>query len=443
MKRLLIPFVAVLALSACSKVVPAAEEQDGPAISFQVASYAAGTKADDKPPVSLAEEFDRFHTYAIFHATDPDADANQWFMEDEEVLATGTYPNITKWAPALPYYWPKTGNISFYSYAGTRHPDVWPTPETEESENSSIMFQFGSTSIDGETIIIRGIPELGKAEADPNAGSDAQAGETGADAAPEILPADNILIADRVYRYTGNVARYLVDPISPPEGVPTLFRHMLAKVRFQVVLDASDCDENTTWTLEVPEQKLLSVNNEGALYVDYPGVEDLYNWNQLLPLSDAGVRWQTVTRMENPNYQDITTDGFVLTATGERVPAVDAPEEELNNVIAVPLVDREPVCLRECVVIPQWYDHLIFNFHCDLVSTYTNEDGSTEVIRETLRIPSNPRITATMGIFTGGARARWERNHIYTYRITVKPNGEILFDPAEQSWVTEAFEYIY
>lgn len=450
MKKLLIPFVALLALAACSKVNPMAEESEGQTISFQVAGYAAGTKANE----SLAKEFTSFHTYGIFHTYDPDAEreVSQWFMgnedhpEGEEVLATGEYPNVIKWAPVLPYYWPKVGNISFYSYAGTRRPDVWPKPETEIPGN--VMFRFGSVAADGETIIIRGIPELAKAEADPTTGADAAAQDGAAEG--ELLPADNILVADVANDFKVSQNRYRVDELDSPAGVPTLFHHMLAKIRFQVVLDASDSDANTTWTVNIPEQPLVQgILNEGALYVDYPEhvgyAESLDYMNYVAPLTNDGVRWERVIRAENPSYQLVATDGLVLTACQERVPAANVTDDAvLNNLIAVPLVNRVPVGLRECVVIPQDYTDLPFTFNFELISTYTDPaSGKKEVIKEKIHIPESPNNPTTMSIFTGGSAGVWERNHIYTYRIIIKPNGELTFDPAVVDWVPEEGEFIY
>ena len=61
------------------------------------------------------------------------------------------------------------------------------------------------------------------------------------------------------------------------------------------------------------------------------------------------------------------------------------------------------------------------------------EPGVTEM----LTIPAN----STMGMFIPNYNPQkayyWERNHIYTYTITVKTNGEITFDPAVVDWINE------
>lgn len=492
MKKLLIPFVALLALASCSKVVPMTGEAGDQAVTFQVAGYAAGTKAN----VSLAEEFNSFHTYGIFHSTDPNADENQWFMRaeegddhGEEVVATGEYPNVTLWSPAHPYYWPKTGNVSFYSYAGTRYPVVFPQPGDEfppaeegNLDDGRYMFVFGDWSPNGVMpMSIRGIPEI---VTEKPTGDDQ--GET---AGQEILPADNILVADVAYRFQKSLNKYGVDPLtSTPYGVPTLFHHMLAKIRFQVVLDATDCkDENMTWTVKVrpsiPDIQdtqdtqvtpLLQVKNKAWLGVKYPDIEGHENEVNYVPSfnPDLDFMWMLDGDSVKQGFMNV---GLELTAKGgpeggERVPSKNEKDETvLNNLISVPLVNGDPVGLRELVVIPQQIINIPFNFQFDLTSTYTYPEdhpkaGDKETITETITVsPVDPEEAlgngevydnqttphATMAnIFYPGKHVqddnlRWEPNHIYTYQIVIKTNGEVTFDPAVVDWYTDNAEFTY
>ena len=209
MKKLLIPLAAILALTACSKVVPTTVDAGEREVTFEVANYVASTKAGEK---SLAQEFGTFHTFAIFHSTDP-ANPNQWFFLDEEIFSEGEGGKISKWAPAGSHFWPKTGDISFYSYAGTRQPSEWPQPGKED-DNSRIM-SFGVNVNAGqdqgfESLIIRGIPEVPMTvvDVDPTTTNGAAAGQVVVPnndgvypAGTAFLPADNILVADPAYKF--------------------------------------------------------------------------------------------------------------------------------------------------------------------------------------------------------------------------------------------------
>ena len=444
MKKLFIPLVALLALAACSKVVPTTREAGEREVTFEVANYAASTKAND--PKSLAQEFDSFHTFAIFHSTDPD-NPNQWYFEDEEIFAQGDGNNVTKWAPSGPHFWPKTGDISFYSYAGTRQPSQWPEPGKED--DASRIMSFGvnlnagqNQQADFEPLVIRGIPEvMNVVEVDPTTNTGADAGQivrpdnNGAyPAGTPILPADNILVADPAYKFQESVADpYGVDALNPAKGVPTLFNHMLAKVRFRLVLDATKSDANTTWTLSLLEnQQLLSVPNQGSLVVTYSAPKaDEFNQTGSLASAD----WTVVTASSDQNETiskgEMWARPLELVAGGEGNPATAE-----GDLLDVPEIEGQTF-VREFVVIPQRYDKLEFQFTCILSNVYNGGEKPEPGVTEMLTIPAN----STMGMFIPNYNPQkayyWERNHIYTYTITVKTNGEITFDPAVVDWINE------
>ena len=457
MKKLLIPLVALLALAACSKVVPTAVEAGEQEVIFEVANYAAGTKAN----VSLTEEFGSFYTYAIFHSTDT-ANPNQWFFEDEEIISQGENGSISKWAPAGPRFWPKTGDISFYSYAGTRHPSQWPEPGKED--DASRIMSFGvdvnagqevtpGQTADGtgrtdneqagfEPLIIRGIPEvpMNVVEVDPTTNTGADAGQVvrpdnnGAyPAGTEFLPADNILVADPAFKFQKNLDdSYKVDnvPNGVAPGVPTLFHHMLAKVRFQLVLDARDSDPDTWWTLSLPEQQnLLFVRNQGSLVVTYSALPGEKEFNKTGSIASA--LWTVGEQYEVP----IEARALTLEAQGGKC----EPASPENNLIWVPEIEGQSF-VREFVVIPgQRFADYDFNFACTLSNVYKGGEKDEPGVTETLSITDK----LMSEVFPVDKNAKWEMNHIYTYRITVKTNGEITFDPAVVDWIQDEIEPEY
>lgn len=401
MRQFFFPIVALLALAACSKV--SSIEEPGQAVTFEVANYAARTKADN---VSLATEFNSFHTYAIYHSTDTQ-NPNQWFMQDVEVVAQGGQ-TITKWAPARPYYWPKTGDISFYSYAGTRTPDVYPQPGAETK------MVFGKDGATGTDLTINAVPVAAVAD-----------GNTTGAAATNSTPADNILVADPAFKFKGNVDdSYGVDAgLNPKTGVPTLFHHMLAKVRFQVILDAQNRDANTTWTATIPAQKMIEVPNQGSLVVTYPAATT----SGTAPFTSAV--WTLASQ---------SSKGEVL---------AKATTLEAKGGVRNPAVGADPVNLiaeTEYVVIPQAFGDFALHFKFDLKTSYQASTGSpVQDLTETINLEDlYPGLS--MKAFAPNANAwNWEANHIYTYTITIKPNEEVLFDPAVVKWEEESYTYTY
>lgn len=75
-------------------------------------------------------------------------------------------------------------------------------------------------------------------------------------------PIHDVMFADRAYRYTENAS----DPFSNGfDGIPTLFRHALAKLNFKVALDDQVNDANVTWSMVVNSIKINGVYSKGEL----------------------------------------------------------------------------------------------------------------------------------------------------------------------------------
>lgn len=362
---------ALLLCAACSKVTPM--EAPDQAISFQVAKYSASTKAD----VSLlADGLTSFHTYAIFHPATGDTNPVQMYMNNVEIAPNSTTAP-TEWKPTdRTYYWPKTGSLNFYSYAGTR------VPTTAPSVNDETQMVFANLEIVGEPV----------------------AGTNNAQA----TPADNILVANPALKQSSNQSTYHVDNANV-KGVPTLFKHMLAKVRFLVVLDASGLTSTdaakTTWTLTVPAQKLFSVKNASSLTITYGTTDFTATWDAL-----------------GNSTADVNAVAKTISAVGgQKNPAANADPNYL-------------LAYNEFVVIPQditGNNKINVGFSAELKSSYkADQNAQEEVIKETISLPANQTLDAFTSAFT-----KWEANHIYTYTITVKPNEPITFDPAVTEWV--------
>lgn len=208
MKKLIVLFSAVAALAACSKneVVPAVSGENVE-ISYKVAPR---TKADPQ-----TQEFGKtnvFASWAYYLPKDKNWRANQaeakiYIGKDGEEGATISYGNSVWKDQTTSYYWPKEGNLTFFAYSlnsksltnkfGT---DTHFTCLNHESQYGI----FGSLNLD-------------------------------------IHPNTDFLVADIASDKTANESKYDFN------GVPTLFKHKLSRVKFAVKKKADYA--NTTITL--------------------------------------------------------------------------------------------------------------------------------------------------------------------------------------------------
>ena len=361
MKKLFIIATAVLATVACSKTEVLNNEPDQ-AISFQIANYAGQTKAGETSLIT--EGFNNFKTWAWYTSSTA---SNQAFMAP----ATVTWdPGNTQWAPSdHVYYWPKTGYINFFSFAGKHLPDA---------------------------------VEL-------NGSSQAEAHYT---TAITVATNDNILIADGAYGFFNNdAAQYKLDGVT--KGVPTLFRHMLSRVKFDVKVDASDAtDPLDYWKVTITSASAtVTYCNQGTLEVGFPSTPTITLGSDNKPTT-AGTTLQYTSAVWTPGSTTNT-----LTNSGNI-------EFEVNG------GDTSSVeeLIADNVVMPQ----TLATTGVTVALTYTLEHKYNGVATVSEVVP----IAATSLTAFSPSIATWAPNTIYTYHIIIKPaaDNKILFDPAVEAW---------
>lgn len=365
MKKLFIfATAAVVALAACTKSeVNNVTSENGPAISFQVANYAGQTKAGE---TSLKDEgFETFKTYAWYTSSTAD---NQAFMTP----ATVTWDaGNTQWAPSdHVYYWPKTGYINFFSFAGKHYPDA---VNLNASENNRAEAHY-TTAI-------------------------------------TVATNDNILVADGAYGfYNNDAAEYKLDGVT--KGVPTLFRHMLSRVKFDVKVDATDVDDTKNhWKVTVTSAT-VSYRNQGKLEVVFQDDPTIALGTDNKPTA-AGTTAKYVSQVWTPE----SAANVTLTNAANVIVETDGhAASDSKNLIA------------DSVVMPQ----TLATTGVTVALTYTLEhtyNGGTP-ITEVVPISAKALTDFTPSI------AAWDPNTIYTYHIVIKPaaDNKILFDPAVETW---------
>ena len=354
-KYIILAAVALVASAACTKVDVAQEAQKE--ISFQVANRltkATGVLYDNGP----------FGTYAWFNDTDN-------FMVNEKVdLSGGAWKTVDH-----TFYWPKTGSVSFISYS--------PFAGTSNTAGSVPTVTKNSISYTGYTAGTTDLMYADKATCSSNVN--------------EVTDSDT---ADSGY-----------------EGVPTVFRHALAKLSFKIKAnfveqaDPNDATLKTTWEVTVNSAKIGGFKNTGDC---------------ALALNTDGKSW------DKP-VVTVGTDNFNVWTNLSGATA----DQEL---VASPIVlTTSPVDIASATgyVMPQVLEAGTQVLKLDIHIKTTLSTGNTieEDFVKTLNLSDISTLKA------------WQMNENIVYTINIKPTASadpsnpdnpndvvITFDPAVADW---------
>jgi len=391
-KYLFIAAAAVVASVACSKVEDNFNEADpSNKVAFEVANYASPTqtKADE---TSLASEgFYSFHTYANQFPTigNPvtfmsNVEVKAW---DNSAQAVTSGNGIYSWAPAVDYYWPKTGYINFYSYAGSQSPDV-----TIESDKKTVTFAY----------------------------TDKVIGED-----------DNILVADAALHFNQNTENYKKDNVT--KGVPTLFRHQLAKVTFTVHLKTTQsASDNTIWTVRtINSEEINSATYASTVTVVKKGSLTLKNADGLEASAALNATEQSWTADPTGNVS-----GWVASTEATDVEVIPMTSQTLT----IPLNATESnetntaYLIAERSVMPQVTSGTKFVLYYEVTATHDGE--SDPFLKEVRSVGVDPAKTLANLVSTIDD---WPKNTKITYNIIIDPVSEkVTFDPAVEKWAEES-----
>ena len=260
-KYIIIAFAALAASVACTKVETAEVQKE---ISFEVAN-----NIKTKAFTGSVYNNGAFGTYAWFNNTDD-------FMVNEKVdLSGGVWKTVDN-----TYYWPKTGSVSFISYS-----------PFEGTSNTA-----GTTpAVTKNTITYTGVT----------------AGAT------DLMYADKATCSNNVNEVTDKAT-----PESGYSGVPTIFRHALAKLSFKVQAnftqwhdDATNSD--TAWEITLNSFKIGGFNTTGDLALTLNA--DGKSWDK--PVTTVGgVDYNVWTNASGATSdQELVATPIVLTTTPQNL----------------------------------------------------------------------------------------------------------------------------
>ena len=396
MKKFFFIAAAVVAMVACTKTeVQFDETADSNKIGFEVANYAAQTKAD---PVALTNADDalyQFHTYAYQFPKLGDAvefmntDIFAWSENMAAKVTSGT--SIYVWAPENDYYWPKTGWINFYSYAGTLAP-----AESVSADKKTVTLAYENKT---------------------------------------VAATDNIMVADAALRFNANQETYKVDGTEGSahvtKGVPTLFRHMLAKLKMDVKIQipADKVSANTIWKVEILDGYDIDGNS---------AIADAEK-SQIYPVNKGTLTLENADALAANATLNTTTQQWTRTQTGADVVSGWKPGDtneliqlHADNVLTLPVSQTESTATEELLEMRTVMPQLTQNVAFKLIYKVQALHGS-DVFMEEIR---------TVGIDVDadlydliGSIAQWESNKKITYHIIIDPVSEkVTFDPAVEAY---------
>lgn len=362
----IIAIAALAASAACTKVDP----NEGPAkkISFEVASYVTpATKAESSTfPGSGSSLFDefaspKFYTYAYFYPALSSDPQGQVFMDNVEITPNAaTSAATTEWAPADEYFWPRTGYINFFSYA---------------SKNAVTV---DASNLEAQKKIVFG---------------------------PKAIAADdNILLADACYnaKSANSSESTMTVTGEVTKGVPTLFRHLLCQVAFNIKLKTAKTHATTAYEVEVISASLSGVKTTGTLTLTNAGTTgtDL----TIVDWGTAGtVGWVPAAATENVTFT-VPASPFTL--------AAGATESS-----AASFLDFR-------TFLPQTLaDDVVLNMTYKIKAKH----GSTTYSEETFTMDPVKLNGSTISV--------WNMNEKITYNLELDPVTTIVtFDPAVVAW---------
>ena len=398
-KFFLLAAAALVALTACSKIDVEFNETDSAnRIAFTVADFSQQTKAGE---TSLATGEDGIYSFNTYATQFPEIGDAVLFMNNEvikawdnastpAVVTSGT--DIYTWAPENDYYWPKTGFINFYSYAGSKSP---ATTSVVSSDKKTITFDYGTVT---------------------------------------VAPTDNILVADAALHFNSNTETYKKDHVS--KGVPTLFRHQLAKVKFIVHLKTTQpASTTTTWKVRtIDSETINSVNYASSLTIVKNGSLKLQHVDQLAATAAKNTTTQTWTAVVG---ESANVDGWIAGTTDSDKDVISLATQTLT----IPTTKQEsqetdPVYLiEERTVMPQLTSGTKFVLYYEVSASHDN--FATDPFLKEIR-SVGVDVEKTMYALVNSI-PDWNKNTKITYTINIDPVSEkVTFDPAVEAWVEES-----
>lgn len=431
MKKFLILAVAALVASvACTKVSIDETATPDVEIGFQVAAYLNQTRSGHSAGhTSLIAELEEvgadsnyFKSVAYLHAAKADGtieDPALFFLAEEpDTIATINFDDASdSWKPSKPYYWPKSpkSSISFFSWYDFGD-QVRPAVKNYTSDGAAIEFAWPD-----RTVALK----------------------------------DNVLYADAAYHYKKNdngSQNHNLDGTS--NGVPTLFHHALAKVRFTIAqnpMNRLDSGENYTFwevkidTVALVDGKIKSNGKFSLTETSKTAAATQGTWTMPADSIWAAPESQSYLNAllgnESGHIFDTDVAQGLDSLTNAAVSLTGENFMNDNYFTVMPQQIANDVTLLLVYTIKTYYgtetEYAKANHgECTLISTETinvNDFGPSVGNFGAPYTDNGIQLNAISGAWT-----KWTMNRRYVYNLIINPETDmILYDPAVAPWEDE------
>lgn len=325
-KGLFFTILAGVAFASCTNNESLVPPQE---IDFQVAKYLSSTRA-------TGAEFPGTESFGTYSAG---LGAGKEMENTKISLSAGVWK-----AASGTYYWPATGTVSFISYA----PYSITCPFTIDAST-------GDVSVTGY----------------------------------QVDGSKDLMLADYATGLNGNVDNVSTSGTNYT-GVPTLFRHMLSNISFNIGL--TEAAKTAGYSVQVTGMQLSNIRNQGSITLSDidPLAENMKPWNW-------PTYWTTTSNTETINIG--APSGFIT--------------------------DLTPATLTNCYLMPQEFEAGSQKITISYKLKYNGIEGEVITVNKDL-----------LGIVSG--HEGWGINKKIVYNITIGvETNEITFDPAVVDWSTE------
>ena len=392
-KYLSIIALATLAIVGCSKVNldQSAKNEEIP-ISFQPLSYVSQTKADADGHLALPKDAE-FDILAYFTDEDITTSGVAKFLYFKDVVSNSVDsndPTAWVWKTATTYYWPKTGQLSFYA--------VYPAGVADfDDDNPENGFTFDEYEV---TV--------------PYAEQEA------------ATVSEDLMLAQTLNQDCNNV-----NDTHFTNGVALLFHHELAKVKFSAKLYSGKNYDSTNKVVKVgdvyfsaviDEISISNIYGKGALALN---ASSEYAWTPSGAKANSGV-------IVNMGYIPAKGESFVIGTAVKNNGLTGADWTKFEEEYYV-LPQELPTTTTTDATITVKFTVYAYDKTGKVISkTSYGTATDTEHPAFTKKLGEFKTTTTTTG---DTALDEWKINTVYNYRFIIDPfEGQIYFDPCMEDW---------
>lgn len=393
-KYLIIAVAAVATMAACSKVETVDNAPDSP-IRFSVVNHMQRTKAATQGltyPTSVPFGANAWWTQETWDNTAASSKQTYVFMVNQEVAYDATN---AEWAPTVPFYWTKTGYITFASYS----PYVDDSTKASKGFSAIPEYNVNNGYIFTDYTIVDGT-NVDLMYSDLAADCTKNTNKNGADVTDDL---------------SGSADSRFV-------GVPTIFNHALCQIGFEFRAIGRMNPNVDRIVVELEDVDIVNIDKKGT-FTQIP--------------SSGTVKWASdhtaAANLANYDYQPASTITLNL------IESTSANLAATNNYTALDVTrillpqnledDDDPTDSTVDPIETTTDQKLVVTYTIKMHYVSAPSDESDPAYWATEQVVSSVRLN-------NGNITAWRDNQNITYRISINPYNivPVTFDPAVVDW---------